>query len=239
MPDEFSRTRLIIGDDGLQKLKSAKVIVFGVGGVGSFVVEALARGGIGRLDIVDNDAVAITNINRQLIALHSTIGLQKVDVLRERLVDINQEITVNAFDLFVSGDTIDTFDFAQYTYVVDAVDTVSAKLLIIERCKAAGTPVISSMGTGNKLDPTRFCVSDIADTRVCPLARIMRRELRARGIADVKVVYSDEEIIRPKAALDEVTTRRSVPGSISFVPPSVGLLIACEVIKDILSGGPI
>lgn len=231
----------------MAQLKDAAVAVFGLGGVGSYVVEALARSGVGRLDLFDHDTVCLTNINRQLIATHETIGQKKVDIMKKRSLDINPACLVSANACFYNAQNADEFDFSKYSYVVDAIDTVSSKLLIIERAKQAGVPVISCMGTGNKLDPTRFEVADIYETSVCPLARVMRRELRARGILSLKVVYSREEPIRPeqtdmheggenccRAAEDETgRAGRPIPGSVSFVPSVAGLILACEVIQDL------
>ena len=223
----FSRTENLIGKSALEKLKNARVAVFGVGGVGSYVVEALARGGVGALDLIDSDVVQASNVNRQIIALHSTIGKQKTEVAAARLKDINPEIKVQTHNLFFLPETANSIDFSCYDYVVDAIDTVSGKIALIERAKGANVPVISSMGTGNKLKATAFEVADISKTSVCPLARVMRRELKKRGIDKVKVVYSKEE---PKETIG------SVPASISFVPPVAGLIIAGEVIKDLIEG---
>ena len=221
----FSRTESLIGKEALEKLKNSRVAVFGVGGVGSYVVEALARSGVGALDLIDNDSVSESNINRQIVALHSTLGKQKTAVAAARVKDINPAIKVREHNLFFLPETADSFDFSPYDYVVDAIDTVSGKLALIERAKAANVPVISSMGTGNKLDPTAFEVADISKTSVCPLARVMRRELKKRGIEKVKVVYSKED---PKE------TNGSVPASIAFVPSVAGLIIAGEVVKDLI-----
>ena len=221
----FSRTESLIGKEALEKLKNSRVAVFGVGGVGSYVVEALARSGVGALDLIDNDSVSESNINRQIVALHSTLGKQKTEVAAARVKDINPAIKVREHNLFFLPETADSFDFSPYDYVVDAIDTVSGKLALIERAKAANVPVISSMGTGNKLDPTAFEVADISKTSVCPLARVMRRELKKRGIEKVKVVYSKED---PKE------TNGSVPASIAFVPSVAGLIIAGEVVKDLI-----
>ena len=221
----FSRTESLIGKEALEKLKNSRVAVFGVGGVGSYVVEALARSGVGALDLIDNDSVSESNINRQIVALHSTLGKQKTEVAAARVKDINPAIKVREHNLFFLPETADSFDFSPYNYVVDAIDTVSGKLALIERAKAANVPVISSMGTGNKLDPTAFEVADISKTSVCPLARVMRRELKKRGIEKVKVVYSKED---PKE------TNGSVPASIAFVPSVAGLIIAGEVVKDLI-----
>ena len=230
MNERFEREELLIGKEALAKLQNARVCLFGVGGVGSYVAEALARAGVGAIDIVDNDTVNVTNINRQLCALTSTIGRNKVDVVAERLVDINPELKITAFCEFVLPENIDKYDFSAYDYIVDAIDTVSAKIAIIERAKAAGVPVISCMGTGNKLDPSALVVTDIQKTSTCPLARVMRRELKARGIAHLKVVYSTESPIKTGA---QTETGKPVVASISFVPSVAGLLAAGEVIRDI------
>ena len=219
----FNRTELLIGKDNLEKLKNSHVAVFGVGGVGGYVVEALVRSGVGELDIIDNDKVSVSNLNRQIIATHSTIGRDKVDVAKERMHDINPDVRVNCFNIFFSEETADCFEFAKYDYVVDAIDTVAGKLMLIEKCKEYGVPVISSMGAGNKMHPEMFEIADISKTSVCPLARVMRTELKKRRIKDVKVVYSKEEPIKQKP-----------PASIAFVPSAVGLIIAGEVIRDIV-----
>ena len=226
---QFSRTEMLIGADALEKLKKSRVAVFGVGGVGSFVAEALARSGIGTLDIIDNDTVNITNINRQLIALHSTVGKYKVDCAKARIQDINPDATVNVYKTFYLPENADEFDFAQYDYIVDAIDTVTAKIDIICRAEVLGVPVISSMGTGNKLDPTMFEVTDIYKTEGCPLARVMRRELKVRGVKKLKVVFSKE---KPHRCSEE--SGKPIPASISFVPSVAGLIIAGEVIKDLM-----
>ncbi len=215
----------------MNKLRNARVALFGVGGVGGYAAEALARGGIGSIDLIDMDTVSTSNINRQIIALSSTVGMSKVSAMQQRIADIDPEITVRTYEMFFLPENADTFDFAEYDYVIDAVDTVTAKLSIIEKAKAAGTPVISSMGTGNKLDPTAFRVADIKKTSVCPLARVMRRELKKRGIDSLKVVYSEEQPIELAETPEE--NGRHLPGSISFVPGAAGLIIAGEVIKDI------
>lgn len=234
MADQFSRTRMLIGDEAIKKLKSSRVILFGVGGVGSFAAEALTRAGVGKLDLVDNDVVGITNINRQLVALHSTIGRKKVDVMKERILDINPEAIVAAHDVFFSAETAETFDFSGYDYVLDAIDTVSAKLILADLCHKAVTPLISSMGTGNKLDPTQLYVTDIFKTSGDPLARIMRHELKKLSIKKLKVVCSKEEPRQPVSALEETTARRSTPASIAFVPPVAGMILAGECIKDLV-----
>lgn len=229
---QYSRTALLIGDEGVAKLKKSRVAVFGVGGVGGYVVEALARSGVGSLDLIDKDVVSISNINRQIIALHSTVGRSKTEVMAARIHDIDPTIKVCAHNVFYLPETAGQFDFSQYDYVVDAIDTVAGKIALIEQAKSAGVPVISSMGAGNKLDPTAFEVADIAKTSVCPLARVMRRELKKRGIEHVKVVYSKEEPL-PTQETDE-ETGKAVAGSIAFVPSVVGLIIAGEVIKDLV-----
>lgn len=235
MKEQFERTGLLIGDGNVDNLADAKVAVFGVGGVGGYVVEALARSGVGRFVLIDKDTVSVTNINRQIIALHSTVGRPKVQVMKERILDINPDAKVETKECFFLPDNADEFDFSEYSYVVDAVDTVTAKLEIIVRAKEAKVPVISSMGAGNKLDPTRFQVTDIYKTSVCPLAKVMRRELKKRGIKKLKVVFSTEEAITPGRVVSE-EGRRATPGSVAFVPSVAGLIIAGEVIKDIING---
>ena len=250
MLNQFSRTQLLLGQDGMDRLANARVAVFGVGGVGGFTVEALARSGVGAIDLIDDDKVCLTNINRQIIALRSTVGKYKVDVAAERLRDINQNIQVNTYKTFYMPDTAHQFDFSQYDYVVDAIDTITGKLELVMQAHKAGTPIICSMGAGNKLDPTAFRVADIYKTSVDPLARVMRHELRKRGIKKLKVVYSEEPPMRPvddmasscrtncicpPGAERKCTESRDIPGSNAFVPSVVGLIIAGEVIKD-LSG---
>lgn len=224
-PDRFQRTRMLIGDEAVQALGRAKVLVFGVGGVGGYVCDALARAGVGRIDVVDKDVVDITNINRQIIATTDTIGMPKVDVCRARLQAINPAVECEARKCFYLPETSDSFDFKKYDYIVDAVDNVTAKIDIICKAKEAETPVISSMGTGNKLDPTAFRIADIEKTKVCPLARVVRKELRNRGVRGVKVLYSEEEPLK---------SGNRTPASISFVPSCAGLIIAGEVIKDLI-----
>lgn len=228
MEEQTARTELLIGKEGVEKLAASSVIVLGIGGVGSYVAEGLARAGIGRLTLVDMDTVDITNINRQIPALHSTLGRSKTQVMAERVRDISPLCDVTAEDCFFLPDTADRFDFGAYDYVVDAIDNVTGKIAIIEKSVREGTPVISSMGTGNKLDPSAFRITVIEKTRVCPLARVMRKALRDRGIAGIKVLYSEEEPVK--------TDGGATPGSISFVPSVAGLLIAGEVIRDILGG---
>ena len=235
MLNQFSRTELLIGSENINKLKNSTVAVFGIGGVGGFAAEALARAGIGHLVLIDNDTVSLTNINRQIVALHSTIGKYKTEVMRDRIADINPDAIVEVHNCFYLPENKSDFDFSKYDYVVDAVDTVAAKLSIIEEAKRCNVPVISSMGAGNKLNPTMFEVADISKTSVCPLAKVMRYELKKRGIKNVKVVYSKEPAIKASVleGYDESTSKRSVPGSISFVPSVAGLIVAGEVIKDI------
>ena len=224
-PDRFQRTRMLIGDEAVQALGRAKVLVFGVGGVGGYVCDALARAGVGRIDVVDKDVVDITNINRQIIATTDTIGMPKVDVCRARLQAINPAVECEARTCFYLPETSDSFDFKKYDYIVDAVDNVTAKIDIICKAKEAETPVISSMGTGNKLDPTAFRIADIEKTNVCPLAKVVRKELRNRGVRGVKVLYSEEEPLK---------SGNRTPASISFMPSCAGLIIAGEVIKDLI-----
>ncbi|MBR6149722.1 MAG: tRNA threonylcarbamoyladenosine dehydratase [Lachnospiraceae bacterium] len=263
MKEQFARTQLLLGAEGLEKLAKARVAVFGIGGVGGYVVEALARSGVGAFDLIDNDTVCLSNLNRQIIATQNTIGQYKVDVMKERILSINPEAVVNARRCFYLPETADQFDFSEYSYVVDAVDTVTAKIDIIMQAQKAGVPVMSSMGAGNKLDPTKFQVADIYKTSVCPLAKVMRRELKKRGVKKLKVVYSTEEALTPitedvdritedvdlmtealshesgggddqTSALPKGSSRRSTPGSIAFVPSVAGLIIAGEVIKDLI-----
>ncbi|MCR4952838.1 MAG: tRNA threonylcarbamoyladenosine dehydratase [Treponema sp.] len=231
--NEFSRTENLLGTAAMEQLKNAHVAIFGVGGVGGYVAEALARSGIFNIDLIDNDEVALTNLNRQIIALHSTIGRAKVEVMKERILDINPQANVRAFQCFYLPETRDQFDFSQYDYVIDAVDTVTAKIQLIIQSKEAGTPIICSMGAGNKLDPTQFEVADISKTSVCPLARVMRQECKKRGIRDVKVVYSKEKPVHNPTI--EMKGNSPAPASCAFVPSVTGLIIASEVIKDLVS----
>ena len=245
MSDQFIRTRLLVGDEPLKKLNAAKVAVFGVGGVGGFCVEALARAGIGTLHLYDDDTVSESNLNRQLIALHSTIGKPKVEVMAARVLDINPNCQVKAIPMFYLPENADSVDLSQYDYVIDAIDTVAAKLELVKRCHELNVPIISAMGSGNKLDPSAFVVTDISKTQGCPLARVMRKELRKRGINHLKVVYSEEEPLTPMAPPEEEspadaggprppsTARRATPGSISFVPGAAGLVLAGAVIRDV------
>lgn len=243
MENQFSRMELLIGQEGIERLQQARVAVFGIGGVGGYTVEALARSGVGTLDLIDNDKISLTNLNRQIYALHSTIGRFKVDVARERVLDINPQAQVNRYRTFFLPETADQFDFTQYDYVVDAIDTVTGKLMLVQQAKEAGTPVISSMGAGNKMDPSAFMVADISETSVCPLAKVMRRELKKRGITSLKVVYSREKPLKQKRdcgekelGAAEENSPRQVPGSSSFVPAVAGLIAAGEVIRDLLNG---
>lgn len=246
--EAFVRTELLLGRDAIERLQQARVAVFGLGGVGGYVVEALARSGVGALDLIDHDTVSVSNLNRQIFALHSTIGRDKADVAKERVLDINPDIQVTLWKTFYLPDTADQFDLTQYDYIVDAIDTVTGKLELIEQAQRAGTPIISSMGAGNKMDASAFEVTDIYKTSVCPLARVMRRELKKRGIKKLKVVYSKEppitplddmsiscrtHCICPPGTARKCTQRRQVPSSNAFVPAAVGLIVAGEVVKDL------
>jgi tRNA A37 threonylcarbamoyladenosine dehydratase len=231
--DAFSRTRLLLGEEGMEKLKNARVAVFGLGGVGGYVVEALARSGVGALDLIDHDTVSVTNINRQLLALHSTIGLSKAEAAKRRVLDINPEARVVAHEKFYGPDTAAEFDFTEYDYIVDAIDTVTAKLALIDRAKAVGTPILCCLGTGNKLDPTRFQITDISKTSGCPLARVVRKELRARNIFRHKVLFSPEEPLTHIELEAPPPGRRSIPASVSWVPSVAGLMIAGHIVLDL------
>ena len=240
MREEFSRTGLLLGEEGLERLRRARVAVFGLGGVGGYTVEALARAGIGTLDLIDNDTVSLSNINRQILATHATVGMAKTEAAKRRVLEINPEAVVYTYQVFYNGETAGQFDFSQYDYVIDAIDTVTGKLSLIAQAKEAGVPVISCMGTGNKLDPTGFRVADISKTSGCALSRIMRKECAKRGIKGVKVVYSEELPLTPFEDPDdplepqrEGSSRRSTPGSTAFVPGTAGLIMAGEVIKDL------
>ena len=235
LQEQFSRTQLLLGAEAMHKLQSARVAVFGIGGVGGYTAEALIRGGVGQVDLIDSDTVSITNINRQLFATHSAVGKLKVEVARQRLLDINPQAVIRTFPIFYTPETADQLDFSRYDYIVDAIDTVTGKLCLAERAFAAGTPIISCMGAGNKLDGTAFQVTDISKTSICPLARVMRKELKKRGIAHMKVVYSTEEALTPVGAEEEAAAigKRQIPGSVSFIPGIAGLLLAGEVIKDL------
>jgi len=238
MNSQFARTALLLGDEAIERLRSARVAVFGVGGVGGYAVEALARSGVGTLDLIDNDTVSLTNLNRQIIALHSTLGMQKVDVAAARALDINPDMTVNRHCCFYLPETAQQFDFSEYDFVIDAIDTVKGKLELVMQCKAAGVPLIASMGAGNKLDPTAFRTADIFSTKVCPLARVMRCELKKRGVRRLRVVYSEEVPVQPQTLPQEdaAAGKHSVPGSAAFVPSVAGLIIAGEVIKELSAG---
>lgn len=248
MLNQFSRTELLLGKENMERLTNARVAVFGIGGVGGYTVEALARSGVGTLDLIDDDKVCLTNINRQIHATRKTVGKYKADVAKERVLEINPHAVVNVYKTFYMPDTADQFDFTQYDYVVDAIDTVTGKLELVEQAAKCGVPIISSMGAGNKMDPTAFQVADIYKTSVCPLAKVMRRELKKRGIKRLKVVYSQEQplepvedmaisckehCICPPGAVRKCTQRRAIPGSNAFVPSVVGLIIAGEVVKDL------
>ena len=234
MDERFIRTALIFGDEGMSRLGNARVAVFGVGGVGGHCVQALARAGIGSFDVFDDDVVSITNINRQAVAMTSTLGRPKVEVIRDQVLDINPEAAVVCHRMFYTPENADDVDLSAYDYIVDAIDTVKAKVELICRAKAAGVPVISAMGAGNKLDPTRFEVADLAKTSVCPLCRVMRTQLKKRGVVHHKVVYSREE---PCRVVADDANGRHAPGSVSFVPPVMGLILAGEVIKELANGG--
>lgn len=251
MQDQYSRTQLLLGAEAMEKLHRARVAVFGIGGVGGYTVEALARSGVGALDLIDDDKVCLTNLNRQIIATRSTVGQYKVDVAEQRIHDIDPNIKVTTHRCFFGPETQDDFDFTQYDYVVDAIDTVTGKLALVMKCKEAGTPIICSMGAGNKMDPTRFEVTDIYKTSVCPLAKVMRTECRKRKIKHLKVVYSKEPAMTPMAdgaaqgdtcpadAQRKGTPRRTVPGSNAFVPSVAGLIIGGEVVKDLVGFVPL
>ena len=251
MLNQFSRTQLLVGREAMERLFAARVAVFGIGGVGGYTVEALARSGVGTLDLIDDDKVCLTNLNRQIFATRKTVGKYKIDVARERILEINPDAVVNTYRTFYAPDTADQFDFTRYDYIVDAIDTVTGKLELIEQAHRCGTPIISSMGAGNKMDASAFEVADIYDTSICPLARVMRRELRKRGIPALKVVYSKEPAIPPIEDMSiscrthcicppgtarKCTQRRQVPGSNAFVPAAAGLILAGEVVKDLCRG---
>lgn len=242
--DQFSRTRIIIGESGMEKLQDSHVAIFGIGGVGGYIAEALARCGIGSFTIVDCDTISMTNINRQIIALHSTIGMAKVDVMKNRILEINPNAVVNCINKVYNSETADEIFNPDFTYIADAIDMVSAKLDLITRAFNHSIPVISSMGTGNKFDPSRFKITDISKTSVCPLARVMRKELSDRGIKKLKVLFSDEVPVKPFESEEYIqelalSGKRQIPGSISFVPPVAGLMIASEIVNDILKGGAV
>ena len=252
MLNQFSRTQLLLGQEGMEKLFQARVAVFGIGGVGGYTVEALARSGVGTLDLIDDDRICLTNLNRQIFATRKTVGQYKVDIAQQRILEINPKAVVHTYKTFYAPQTAELFDFSQYDYVVDAIDTVTGKLELVEQAEKAGVPIISSMGAGNKMDPTAFEVADIYETSVCPLARVMRKELKKRGIKKLKVVYSKEppmtpiddmaiscrtNCICPPGTARKCTQRRQVPGSNAFVPSVVGLILAGEVVKDLTGAG--
>lgn len=235
MQEQFIRTQMLLGVDAVQRLQKARVALFGLGGVGGYTLEALVRSGIGALDLIDSDTVSLSNLNRQILATHSTVGMLKVEAARRRVLDINPSCVVNTYPVFYTPETADQFDFAQYDYIVDAIDTVTGKLQLVQRAVESGTPIISCMGTGNKLDASAFEVTDLSKTSMCPLARVMRRELGKRGIRHLKVVYSREEALTPTGWEEEAAAlgKRQIPGSVAFVPGAAGLLLAGEVVKDI------
>ena len=234
MENQWIRTELLLGEEAVERLKNSRVAVFGVGGVGGYVAEALARTGVGTFDLIDKDTVSVSNINRQTIATHSTVGRVKVEAMKERILEINPEAEVHIHKCFFLPENASEFDFSKYSYVVDAVDTVTAKIELVMQAQKAGVPIISSMGAGNKLDPSKFEVTDIYKTSVCPLARVMRRELKKRDVKHLKVVYSTEKALEPKFDLSEKEGRRAVPGSVAFVPSAAGLIAAGEVINDLI-----
>ena len=235
MNEQFLRTAMLLGEDAMERLKNAHVAVFGIGGVGGYVVEALARAGIGHLTLIDSDTISLSNLNRQLLATHSTLGMPKVEAAKARILDINPQAQVETYPIFYTPETAHLLDFTRFDYIVDAIDTVTGKLALVERANAVHTPIICCMGTGNKLDASAFQVSDISKTSMCPLARVMRKELGKRGIRHLKVVYSQEEALKPTGWEEEAasTGKRQIPGSVSFVPGAAGLILAGEVIKDI------
>ena len=235
MNEQFFRTAMLLGEDAMERLKNAHVAVFGIGGVGGYVVEALARAGIGHLTLIDSDTVSLSNLNRQLLATHSTLGMPKVEAAKKRILDINPEAQVETYPIFYTPETAHLLDFTRFDYIVDAIDTVTGKLALVERANAAHTPIICCMGTGNKLDASAFQISDISKTSMCPLARVMRKELGKRGIRHLKVVYSQEEALTPTGWEEEAAAigKRQIPGSVSFVPGAAGLILAGEVIQDI------
>ena len=235
MNEQFLRTEMLLGSEALRRLQSARVAVFGIGGVGGYTVEALARSGIGQIDLIDHDTVSVSNINRQILATHATVGMPKVEAAKQRILDINPDCVVRIFPVFYLPETAALFDFRDYDYIVDAIDTVTGKLQLVQRAYEVNTPIISCMGTGNKLDASAFEVADISRTSMCPLARIMRKELKHRGITHLKVVYSKEEALTPTGWEEEAAAlgKRQIPGSVAFVPGAAGLILAGEVIKDI------
>ena len=235
MNEQFLRTAMLLGEGAVNRLQNARVAVFGIGGVGGYTVEALARSGIGQLDLIDSDTVSVSNINRQILATHSTVGMPKVEAAKARVLDINPECCVHTHQVFYTPETAHLFDFSEYDYIVDAIDTVTGKLALVQRAAEANTPIICCMGTGNKLDASAFQVADISRTSMCPLARIMRKELGKRGIKHLKVVYSQEEALSPTGWEEEAAAlgKRQIPGSVAFVPGAAGLILAGEVIRDL------
>ena len=233
MLTQFSRTEILLGEESMDKLNKARVAIFGIGGVGGYVCEALVRSGIRSFDLIDDDKVCLTNLNRQIIATHKTIGQYKVDVMKERMLDINPEADVRVYRSFFLPENADQFPFSEYDYVIDAVDTITAKIELVMKCQEMNIPIISSMGAGNKLEGSAFRVADIYKTKMCPLAKVMRRELKQRGVKQLKVVYSEEQPISPEMETEEETKRRSTPGSLAFVPSVAGLIMAGEVVKDL------
>ena len=236
MKEELLRTAMLLGEEAVEKLTKARVAIFGIGGVGGYTLEALARAGVGQLDLIDSDTVSRSNINRQILATQSTVGMPKVEAGRRRVLDINPDCQVRTWEIFYTPETADQFDFTEYDYIVDAIDTVTGKLQLVKAAQEAGTPIICCMGTGNKLDASAFEVSDISKTTMCPLARIMRKELNKRGIKHLKVVYSKEEALSPTGWEEEAKLlgKRQIPGSVAFVPGAAGLILAGEVIKDLV-----
>ena len=236
MKEELLRTAMLLGEEAVEKLTRARVAIFGIGGVGGYTLEALARAGVGQLDLIDSDTVSRSNINRQILATQSTVGMSKVEAGKRRVLDINPDCQVRTWEIFYTPETADQFDFTQYDYIVDAIDTVTGKLQLVKAAQESGTPIISCMGTGNKLDASAFEVSDITKTTMCPLARIMRKELNKRGIKHLKVVYSKEEALSPTGWEEEAKAlgKRQIPGSVAFVPGAAGLILAGEVIKDLV-----
>ena len=238
MNEQFLRTAMLLGEDAMERLKNAHVAVFGIGGVGGYVVEALARAGIGHIALIDSDTISLSNLNRQLLATHSTLGMPKVEAAKARILDINPQARVETYPIFYTPETAHLLDFSRFDYIVDAIDTVTGKLALVEQANAAHTPIICCMGTGNKLDASAFQVADISKTSMCPLARVMRRELSKRGIKHLKVVYSQEEALTPTGWEEEAAAigKRQIPGSVSYVPGAAGLILAGEVIQDIAQG---
>ncbi|MBR3949491.1 MAG: tRNA threonylcarbamoyladenosine dehydratase [Oscillospiraceae bacterium] len=238
MHEQFLRTQMLLGTEAVERLQRARVAVFGIGGVGGYTVEALARSGVGQIDLIDSDTVSVSNINRQILATHLTVGMAKVEAGKRRILEINPDCTVRTHAVFFTPETAHLFDFTQYDYIVDAIDTVTGKLALVQQAQKASTPIISCMGTGNKLDASAFEVTDISKTSMCPLARIMRKELGKRGIRHLKVVYSKEEALTPTGWEEEAAAlgKRQIPGSVAFVPGTAGLILAGEVIKDIAAG---